>query len=371
VVAATAAAAGSGTACRAPPRSPVPIAPGDRMTTKPPEVADFKGNSRLEALKRSFGRLYQIPGLRRVMRVVGITAGRLYQDDGWAMASHLTLSALMALFPFLILVAAVGGFLGAGDLADQAADFLFQVFPEDIAGAIYIEVQKVLSGPSRGLLTASIIVMIYLASSGVDAVRAALTRAYGSRPGRRFWVTRLQTLGFVFLGSFAFLALALLGVLGPLIWTTLQRSFPDLVNFSDYFQAFRYIVVGSLLAVALTASHLWLPGRGDWRELRIWPGIVATLVLWWIATSVFAAYLETFANYYSTYAGLASIVTSLFYLYIMSLILIFGAEFNAAIARTSPRANRRRTERKEQRDLRKGKRPGDAAGEATAAEDDD
>ena len=72
------------------------------------------------------------------------------------------------------------------------------------------------------------------------------------------------------------------------------------------------------------------------------------------ATSVFAAYLESFANYYSTYAGLASIVTALFYLYIMSLILIFGAELNAAIARTTPRANRRRNEKKELRERRKG-----------------
>jgi len=324
------------------------------MTTKHPEANDFsQRRSWWFGIRRTARRIYRIPGVRRGLRVIGIAAGRMYQDDGWAMASHLTLSALMALFPFLILVAAVASFFGAADLADQAAAELFNAVPEDIAGAIYTEVKKVLSGPSPGFLTASVVIMIYLASNGVDAVRAALARAYGSEQARSFWFVRLQTFGFVILGAFALLALALLGVLGPLIWNLLQRWIPDLADLSESFQLFRYIIVGSLLTAALTAAHLWLPGRGNWRELRIWPGILATLALWWIATSIFAAYLESFANYVSTYAGLASIVTALFYLYIMSLILIFGAELNAAIARTGPRANRRRREKKELKRMQK------------------
>jgi membrane protein len=323
------------------------------MTTKQPEANDFGRRSWWKSARRSLRRVYHIPGVRRGLRVIGIAAGRMYQDDGWAMASHLTLSALMALFPFLIFVAAIAGFFGAGDLADRAAEILFDTLPEEVAGAIAQEVSNVLSGPSPGLLTISIVIMFYLASNGVEAVRAALTRAYGSDPGRSFWVLRLQTAGFVVIGALACLALALLGVLGPLIWDSLQGWFPNLAELSDSFQLFRYAIVGSLLTAALTAAHLWLPGRGNWRELRIWPGIAATLILWWIATSIFAAYLKSFANYYSTYAGLASIVTALFYLYIMSLILIFGAELNAAIARTGPRANRRRREKKELKRMKK------------------
>lgn len=316
------------------------------MTTKHPDMSDMKRSSWAVAARRLLNRLYQIPGMRRTIRVVAISAGRLYQDDGWAMASHLTLSALMALFPFLIFAAAIAGFFGAEDLADQAATALFDVLPEDVAGSISSEVHKILRGPNAGVLTVSIVVMFYLASNGVEAIRAALTRAYGQSPSRGFWFLRLQSAGFVIIGAFALLALALLGVFGPLLWNLLQRWFPNLVEFNDSFQLYRYLIVGSLLTAALTACHLWLPGRGNWRHLRIWPGIAATLLLWWIATTAFAMYLETFANYVSTYAGLASIVTALFYLYIMSLILIFGAELNAAIARTSPRAVQRRRRRK-------------------------
>ena len=42
-------------------------------------------------------------------------------DDGWAIASHIALSTLMALFPFLIVLTSLAGFFGSKELADQAA----------------------------------------------------------------------------------------------------------------------------------------------------------------------------------------------------------------------------------------------------------
>jgi membrane protein len=51
-----------------------------------------------------------------------------------------------------------------------------------------------------------------------------------------------------------------------------------------------------------------------------------------VVTAAFARYLESFANYTATYAGLATVVAAIFYLYVMAVILIGGAEFNAAIA---------------------------------------
>ena len=55
--------------------------------------------------------------------------------------------------------------------------------------------------------------------------------------------------------------------------------------------------------------------------------------LWVIAAAIFATYLRRFANYVATYAGLASVITAIFFLYLIAVVLIFGAEFNAALAR--------------------------------------
>jgi membrane protein len=269
--------------------------------------------------------------LRKAWRVFSIGISHFVADDGWAMASHLALSALMAIFPFLIFVAALAAFVGQRELADTVSNLIFQAWPSEVAEPIANEVHKVLTEPRGGILTISVAITIYLASNGVEAVRMALNRAYRSTETRSIFFLRFQSVGYVIIGALTSLALAILGVLGPLIWNLLEAHFEWLAPFRSGFQIVRYVVVGGLLLLALIVAHLWLP-RQHPPFLRLWPGITATLLLWWAVTAVFARYLETFANYTATYAGLATVVVAIFYLWLMAVILIAGAEFNAAIA---------------------------------------
>jgi membrane protein len=247
------------------------------------------------------------------------------------MASHLALTALMTMFPFIIFVAAMAGFLGEAQLADQVADLLFAVWPEGVATPIAQEVHRVLTVRRGDLLTVSVLVTIIIAGNGVDAIRAALNRAYRAVERRSFLRLRMQSILFVIIGAASAVVLGLLGVLGPFLWGMLVRSFPGLAPYQGSFTAVRYVVIGVVLTLALVAAHLLLPAQRP-RALRIWPGIVLTLVLWWLMTAGFTAYVRTFADYAYTYAGLAGIVVALFYLYLLGFILILGAEFNAALA---------------------------------------
>ncbi len=94
----------------------------------------------------------------------------------------------------------------------------------------------------------------------------------------------------------------------------------------------RILITAIVLVVALIVAHVWLPaGRPRWPWL--WPGIVFTFVGWLIAAWVFRVYLESFSNMAATYAGLAGVFTALFFLYAVAALLLFGAEFNAALSR--------------------------------------
>ena len=269
---------------------------------------------------------------RRCRGVIGDAVGHLSADDGFAMASHVALSALMSVFPFLIFVAALASFFGEADLADRVANLLFEAWPADVAGPITADVRNVLGQQQRGLLTISIVVTIFLASNGVEAVRTALNRAYRVSDTRNFIFLRLQSIVFVIVGAVASLSLAFLGVLGPLIFNWLVAHFPAVAPYATTFTVVRLGITSAALAVVLVAAHLWLPA-GRPPILRLWPGIVTTLALWLIATWAFSFYLQRFANYAAYYAGLASVVTAIFFMYLIALIMIFGAEFNAALAR--------------------------------------
>ncbi len=271
---------------------------------------------------------------RRTRIVLGNALGHLNADDGWAMASHVSLSALMAIFPFLIFVAALAGFVGEADLASRVAGILFDTWPKDVAQPIASDVESVLSQPQKGLLTVSVLVTIYLASNGVEAVRTALNRAYRVEERRSFFFLRAQSFLFVIIGAIASLVFAFVGVLGPVIFDWVVKYVPEIEPFGPIFTVGRIVITGLLLAVVLIAAHLWLPA-GRPPAVRLWPGIVITLALWLIAAVAFGYYLQRFANYAAYYAGLASIVTAIFFMYLVALIMIFGAELNAALSRTA------------------------------------
>jgi len=99
----------------------------------------------------------------------------------------------------------------------------------------------------------------------------------------------------------------------------------------------RILIAALVLVIGLVFSHLWLPA-GRRRLFDVIPGIGVTLVFWMAGALMFASYLQEFATYVSTYAGLASIMIALVFLYIIAAIFILGAEINAAILNARGRA---------------------------------
>jgi membrane protein len=258
---------------------------------------------------------------------------RFNADDGWAIASHIALSALMSMFPFLILVAALAPYFGTVELANEVAQIMLEAWPTQIATPLAKEVQNVL-GTARGdVLTIGVALAIFFASSGVESLRIGLNRAYGVTEGRSWWVLRLESIGYVILAAIAMLVLAFLVVLAPLIFATAVRYVPQLSTLWPMFNFLRLATAATVFVVALFIVHKWLPGGH--RPLRhIWPGIVVTLVLWLVAGELFGDYLSGFAYTYVTYyAGLASVMMALVFLYLTASIFIYGAELNTVIGK--------------------------------------
>ena len=181
-------------------------------------------------------------------------------------------------------------------------------------------------------MTFGAIAALWFASNGVEALRTALNRAYRQMEHRSIFFLRLQSLGLVLLGAAILLAYTFLVVLAPLALDALEAYAPQVETFLLSINVARYSLAGSLLVIGLFVTHWLLPaGKRSFQDL--WPGVLATLVMWIIAGSAFGAYLASFANYVSTYGGLAGIMTALIFLYICSLVFILGGELNAAISR--------------------------------------
>ncbi len=258
---------------------------------------------------------------------------RLAEDDGWAIASHLAMTTLTSLFPFLIFVTALAGFIGSGNLAEAAAALLFDVWPHQVAAPIAQEIHAVLTTPHGNLLTIGALLAVYFSSSGVEAFRIGLNRAYGVRERRTWWLLRLELIAYVLVGALALLALAFLVVLAPLIWSAIVTFAPEAASLSGVITLTRYGLVSLILVLALIIAHKWLPA--DRRTFaQIAPGIALTVVLSLLFSFAFSVYLDQYArNYVSTYGGLASVMIALVFLYSLAGIFVYGGELNAAIIR--------------------------------------
>jgi membrane protein len=245
------------------------------------------------------------------------------------------------MFPFLILVTALAGFIGSQNLAAEVAHLIVAAWPPEVSGGIGGEIQKVLTTARGDILTIGAVFAVYFSSSGIESLRIGLNRAYGLAETRPWWLLRLESIGYVLVAAVALLALAFLVVLGPLLFRAALAYFDWLEPLERHYNIARFSVAAFVLTVALLILHMWLPaGRRHIDE--VWPGIAATLVLWLVCGIIFGRYLADFSYTYVTYyAGLASAMVALVFLYFSAWIFIYGGELNAAIARE--RAIRRGT----------------------------
>jgi len=210
------------------------------------------------------------------------------EDDGWAMASHVALSILLAVFPFLIFGTALANFLGADQFSDTAVHLIFDTWPEAIAKPIYDQVQQVWYAP------------------------------------------RLASLGYVVIAVMIFTAISTALVAVPVALRFTERRMPWLTETLETVSSWSVYGTILVLVAGLLVSHLWLPA-GRRGILDVLPGILATLLAWTIGALIFAYYIATFANYTATYAGLASIMIVIVFLYMIGVIFLLGAELNAAL----------------------------------------
>ena len=256
-------------------------------------------------------------------------------DDGWAIASHIALSSLMALFPFLIVLTSLAGFIGSKNLAERAAELLLQIWPMQVSDALTVQVHDVLMTARGDALTIGLLLALYFASNGVESLRVALNRAYSVVEMRRWYWLRLESIGYTLVAAFTALAMAFLIVLGPLLLETARMYVPLMVETNERLLTIaRYGITIGAMTAALLILHAWLPcGRRTFRQIL--PGIIFTMVASLLSGAGFGFYLARFAhNYVTMYAGLASLIIALVFLYFIAAIFVFGGELNAAIMRS-------------------------------------
>ena len=267
-----------------------------------------------------------------VARLLGDTGLCLLRHEGFELSGYIAFTAILALFPFLIFLTALAGFLGDAESADRIIATLFDLAPAAVVQVLAPILREVLTQQHGGLLTVSILFALWTASSGVEALRTLLNRCYEVTETRSFWQTRPLSVVIVVGGASLSLVLSIGLVLGPILWRVVTSYVPVSGAWFLPWVVLRYGLAAILVSGGLVALHRMLPNcRQPMR--RVWPGAATTALLWLAAAASFSVYVDNFASYSVTYGSLGGAIMVLMFFYVSAVIFAFGAELNAALGR--------------------------------------
>ena len=253
---------------------------------------------------------------------------RFNRNQGSVLSGHIAYSLMLAAVPFLIFATALTGFVVGQQGAELALGALFEGVPEHVARTLEPVLLEVIGQRRGGILTLSALGALWAASNGVEAVRIGLDRAYDVEHKRHLGLRRLIAVGVVLTGFAIFTVLSVLIIFAPLAFVLIERwTEIDIPAEADIM---RYLLGVTVLVGSLWAMHRVLPSR-PMRGLRLWPGVLASVIIWSAAATGLSLFLAFAPSYAVTYGTLAGVIVTLLFFYLTGAAIIFGAEVNAVV----------------------------------------
>ncbi|MDK2757344.1 MAG: YihY/virulence factor BrkB family protein [Blastomonas fulva] len=266
--------------------------------------------------------------LKIVREVVGNVA-----VHGGVVAGNFAYLALLTIFPFFIVAAAMGGVFGRSEYGQQAVNAFLAAVPPSTASVIAAPMESAMSARTGPLLWLAVIVGLWTTGSLIETIRSLIRRAYGATSDKPFWRYRLGSMALIIIAVIAtMLALSMQVVLvGAAEVIAASFRFPeDALSLVAFSQLFTFLVLLGMLYLVfgmLTPTVYRRAGH------PIWPGPLFISIWWMVSLSVLPFFLSNFADYDLTYGSLAGVMVSLIFFFLIGLAMVIGAELNAAIAR--------------------------------------
>jgi membrane protein len=286
------------------------------VSKKPENPTDVKGRGWLATAKRAFAEF----------RV----------DDMMTWAAALTYYAVLSAFPALLaLVSLIGVFGKEPQTTNSLLNIIGSIAPQDTVNALRPMIENLISNKSGAgaLLSFGLVLAIWSASGYIGAFFKAANAIYEIDEGRKFYKLRPIQLGLTLL----FLLVTSFGMVVFVASGGIVKSVANVVGLGDtavtVWTYAKWPVLAVVVAVMLALLYWAAPNVKQPKMRWMTPGGFIGLTLLVVASAAFALYVKYFNSSQATYGTLASIPIGLTWLWICNLAILFGAEFDAELAR--------------------------------------
>jgi len=287
----------------------------------------------------------------RLLTVLRRALSSAFDHDILTVAQATAYSAMVALFPALIVAAAIISLLpDTQPLRQQMSLFFDRILPANVTPVLdaYFATTHKTPHTAQALL-GSFVVSLAGAAGVMATLMEGFRRAHDLPLQRKaFWPRRARALALVPISLLPMTAASLLVVFGHFITHWLAGEVAPGMRMPVFVIAFilRWTIAlaGSVGIIAVIyhlgtdlSTHMrqhmepWLALRMDWSWRASLPGAMVATLLWFVTTLAFGLYVTRFANYSQVYGSLGAAIALMFWLYIIALCVLVGAEFNAQL----------------------------------------
>ena len=251
--------------------------------------------------------------------------------DGPVSAGNMAFLTMLSLFPFLIFLVALSGFMGQTGKGLEAIALMMENFPPEVSNALSGPIAGIVKNTRGEILTFSILIALWTAGSGVEAARISLIKAFGKHHAYAIWRRRLESLAVVIIAASLVIFSVFIQVLGPPTIKAITSLFPDILTdgILNLWVWLKYFVSPAILLFGLLGLYATLTPARVKNSYKL-PGALLTLLVLMATTAGLSTYLQYAGSYDITYGSLAGVVITQLFCYVVSIGFILGAELNAA-----------------------------------------
>ena len=262
-----------------------------------------------------------------------------YKDNILGIAKGAAYSALLSFFPVLTSLTAILVQANALAVSRNLSTLVFSVVPPGTEEIVRYNFTERGQRPIA-LLFVAILLSIWAASGLMMTLMEGFRAAYKIPEGRPFWPQRGMAALLVVISAFPLVAASSLIVFGARLesWILTQigllRPGQQLLGWISFISLSARILV-AVSGIVMGTSLLYYLGPNRPRRLRsVYPGAILATALWWLTTTLFGFYVRNIANYNVLYGSVGAVVALLVWMYLLSIIALFGCEFNAQLDRS-------------------------------------
>ena len=266
----------------------------------------------------------------RPTEIVARTIREVDEDNCLGLAAQLAFYFFLSLFPALLFLVALLGYLPVENVLAQLLEALGAIAPSEVLALLRTQVDEVVRGNYGSLLTLGIVGAIWSSSAAMVAIIDALNHAYDIEEWRPWWKRRIVAIVLTVALAFFIITSLVFVLVGPGLASRVASWVGLGSAFSLIWAVARWPVIVVLVMLGVDLVYYFAPNRRS-RWSWITPGSLLATALWMASSFAFKFYVANLGNFNATYGAIGGVVVLLLWFYVSGLAILIGAELNGVI----------------------------------------